>query len=207
VADMAATVAEFREETQRRLGVLDDLTEDHGEDWFEDTFSPSFHEKIEARREEWIDALEDLEGACEAYGKPADEPVEAHLADLFSYFGRLTGSTHYSSNGILFATYYYDKAGSDFLDEDGQPRDGLGDDGQRLAELAVGLEEYVELAEEIEADCDALDSNISSDWKDRALSEVMTAGYRPKHKHGVAINIEPLADVEIVPSIVEDKVL
>jgi len=40
--------------------------------------------------------LEELEHACEEYAKSSDEPVEAHLADLFDYFNwRLKGSDHY----------------------------------------------------------------------------------------------------------------
>ncbi|WP_157573463.1 hypothetical protein [Haloplanus natans] len=50
-------------------------------------------------------------------------------------------------------------------------------------------------------------SNISSDWADRALSEITTAGDQPNHKHGVEINIAPLADAEIVPKTVDDDVL
>jgi len=45
-----------------------------------------------------------------------DEPVEAHLADLFDYFNwRLKGSDHYSSSGILFMTYYFEREGADLL--------------------------------------------------------------------------------------------
>jgi len=39
--------------------------------------------------------LEELERAC-VHAKPVDEPVEAHLADLFDYFNwRLEGWDHY----------------------------------------------------------------------------------------------------------------
>ncbi|MFC6988617.1 BREX-5 system adenine-specific DNA-methyltransferase PglX [Haloplanus sp. GCM10025708] len=41
-ADLAPKVAAFREETARRLGVLDDLREARSEAWFEDAFSPGF---------------------------------------------------------------------------------------------------------------------------------------------------------------------
>jgi hypothetical protein len=44
-------------------------------------------------------------------------------------------------------------------------------------------------------------------WTDRALSEITTEGYQPNHKHGVEINITPLAQSEIVPKTVEDDVL
>ncbi|MHC3438954.1 BREX-5 system adenine-specific DNA-methyltransferase PglX [Natrialbaceae archaeon A-gly3] len=208
-ADLGPKVAQFREETETRLEALDELRELKSEAWFEDTFSPKFWEAVEEWRDEWIDALEDLEHACEEYAKPTDEPVEAHLADLFDYFNwRLKGSDHYSSTGILFMTYYFEREGEQFLDADGTPKEGLQDEfAKHLATLAAGLEEYKELADEIEDDCKTLTKAIPSDWADRALSEITTAGYRPNHKHGVAINITPLADAEIVPTIVDDKVL
>ena len=69
------------------------------------------------------------------------------------------------------------------------------------------LAEFKALAEEIDDRCQTIDKEIPSDWTDRALSEITTAGYQPNHKHGVAINITPLAEKNIVPEIVEDKVL
>jgi len=38
-------------------------------------------------------------------------------------------------------------------------------------------------------------------------SEITTSGYRPNRKHGVEINIRPLAEAKIVPKTVEDDVL
>jgi hypothetical protein len=217
-----------------------ELREQKGDEWFEDTFSPSFWEKVEEWRDEWLDALDELEHACEEYAKPTDEPVEAHLADLFDYFNwRLKGSDHYSSTGILFMTYYFDSAGAEMLDEDGEPFDNLTEDERMLASLAMGLDdasivdrEYLEervndydddevedvndlpplaefkaLANAIDDRCQAVYKHIPSDWSDRALSEVTTAGYQPNHKHGVAINITPLAEQSVVPEVVEDKVL
>jgi hypothetical protein len=73
--------------------------------------------------------------------------------------------------------------------------------------LATGLEDYVELASEIGEACDIVAGDISSDWEDRALAEITTAGYRPNRKHGVEVNIRPLADAEIVPRVVDDKIL
>jgi hypothetical protein len=35
----------------------------------------------------------------------------------------------------------------------------------------------------------------------------MTAGYQPNRKHGVEINITPLAEAEIVPETVDEKVI
>jgi len=178
------------------------------ENEFEDTFSPGFWDKVNEWRDEWIDALKDLEHACEQYAKPTDEPVEAHLADLFDYFNwRLKGSDHYSSSGILFMTYYFEREGEEYLDQNGEPKGNLGDKYENLAVLASGLDEYKSLAEEVGEDCDTLVDAIPSDWSDRALSEITTAGYDPNRKHGVAVNIQPLADVDIVPEIVEDKVV
>jgi hypothetical protein len=223
VETLAPKVAAFREETARRLDTLDRLREMHDEAWFEDTFSPSFWEQVQEWREEWLDALSELERACEAYAKPSDEPVEAHLADLFDYFNwRLKGSDHYSSTGILFMTYYFEREGADLLNEDGEPFDNLTEDERLLASLATGLDdpsvldgdfdgsgldEFKRLAEAIDDRCQTIYSRIPSDWSSRALSEITTAGYQPNHKHGVSINISPLAEKSMVPEIVESKVL
>jgi len=174
-------------------------------DEFEDLFSPTFLDRVNENRDEWIDALEDLEAACRAYSKDANQPVEAHLYDLFPYFDDLVGSTHYGSNGIFFMNYYFSK-GEQYLDG-GEPRDGLEGEIRLLAELAAETDEDVELGQEIKEDCNELSEAISSDWQERALSEVLTSGYDPVKKHGVAINIQPLAEKKIVPEIVEDKVI
>ncbi|WP_423751512.1 BREX-5 system adenine-specific DNA-methyltransferase PglX [Salinirarus marinus] len=237
VEELAPKVAAFREETRERVETLAILRDRNSEDWFQDTFSDNFWNAVDEWREEWIDALEELERACEEYARPVDEPVEAHLADLFDYFNwRLKGSDHYSSTGILFMTYYFEREGADLVDEDGQPYDNLTEDERLLASLAMGLddssivdEEYLEavaddenvesvddlpplaefkaLAEEIDDRCQTVDKRIPSDWADRALSEITTAGYQPNHKHGVEINVTPLADAEIVPKTVDDDVL
>jgi hypothetical protein len=237
VENLAPKVAAFREETRERVDTLAELHERKDSEWFKNTFSEKFWETVDEWRDEWRDALAELEGACEAYAKPTDEPVEAHLADLFDYFNwRLKGSDHYSSSGILFMTYYFERKGSNLLDENGQPHDHLSEDERRLASLAMGLddvsivdEKYLEvvaeeegvddveglpplaefkaLAEEIDDRCQTIDKHVPSDWADRAISEVTTAGYQPNHKHGVEINIKPLADAEIVPKTVDDDVL
>jgi hypothetical protein len=237
VEELAPKVATFREETRERVDTLVELRERNGEEWFQDTFSDNFWNAVHEWREEWIDALSELERACEEYAKPADESVEAHLADLFDYFNwRLKGSDHYSSTGILFMTYYFEREGADFLDDDGEPFDTLTRDERLLASLATGLddpsvvdEEFLEamaddegvedvddlpplaefkaLAEEIDDRCQTIDKRIPSGWTDRALSEITTEGYQPNHKHGVEINITPLAQAEIVPKTVEDDVL
>jgi type I restriction-modification system DNA methylase subunit len=235
--ELAPKVAAFREETAERIDTLKQLRERNGEEWFQDTFSDNFWDAVDEWRDEWLDALDELEHACEEYAKPSDEPVEAHLADLFDYFNwRLKGSDHYSSTGILFMTYYFEREGGDLLNEEGEPFDNLTEDEQMRASLAMGVddpsvldEEYLEqiaddkdvddiddllplaefkaLAEEIDDRCQTIYKQIPSDWSDRALSEITTAGYEPNQKHGVVINITPLSERNIVPEIVEDNAL
>ncbi len=198
------TVSEFRKETSTRLEILEEVAalEDTN---MEDLFSPSFYKKVQNNKNEWINALKNLEHALEAYTADSTEPVEAHLYDLFNYYDDLIGSSHYASNGILFMTYYFDK----FEDSgQGQIRESSGSDqNQLLSELASGLDKYRELANEISEQCDAISSGIDSEWTNRSLSEITTSGYNPNLKHGVEINIRPLADVEIVPKNVEEEVL
>jgi len=100
------TVADFREETASRLETLEELAAIDDVD-MGDLFSPSFYETVQKNQDEWLDALDDLESAFEAYAADGSEPVEAHLYDLFEYYDDLVGSTHYASNGILFMTYYF----------------------------------------------------------------------------------------------------
>jgi hypothetical protein len=200
----AERVAEFRERTASRLETLAELAALPDVD-MGDLFSPSFYETVKENREEWLDALDALETAFEAYAAAGDEPVEAHLYDLFEYYDDLVGSTHYASNGILFTTYYYDQ-----FEDAGQAQIGEGGVSarQRLcAKLASGLDEYEALATEIGDACDEIANDISSDWVDRALSEITTEGYQPNRKHGVEINITPLVEAEIVPEVVDDDVL
>ncbi|SER51373.1 BREX-5 system adenine-specific DNA-methyltransferase PglX [Natrinema salaciae] len=203
-AEAAERVAEFRERTASRLSTLETLADLEDVD-MEDLFSPSFYETVQGNKDEWINALDDLQAAFEAYAGDGSEPVEAHLYDLFEYYDDLVGSSHYASNGILFMTYYFDQ-----FEDAGQAQ--IGDAGvserQRLlSELAADVDEYTQLAEEISDDCDEVAADIPDDWEERALSEVTTTGYQPVHKHGVAINITPLAEKDIVPEIVEDKVI
>lgn len=200
----AEQVADFRERTASRLETLEKLADLDDVDVGE-LFSPSFYETVQENRDEWLDALEDLETAFEAYAKDGAEPVETHLYDLFEYYDDLVGSSHYASNGILFVTYYFDK-----FEDAGQSQvgdDGLSERQRLLSELASGLQEYRTLANEIADSCDEIAGEISPEWSDRALSEITTLGYRPVRKHGVVINIEPLADAEIVPTTVEKRVI
>jgi len=205
-ADAAAErVSEFRRRTEERLEVVDELAAMEDVDIGE-LFTGNFYEKVEKQRDEWIDTLDGLETAFEAYAADPEQPVEAHLYDLFNYYtDDLLGSSHFASNGILYMTYYFDnfeQADQARLDDAGISR------RQRLiSQLASDLDEYIELGEAISEDCEELSSEISSEWSDRALSEITTAGYRPSHKHGVEINITPLADAEIVPKTVDDDVL
>ena len=201
----ASRVAEFREQTEERLEAVDDLASMEDVDMGE-LFTGNFYEKIENQREEWIGALEDLETAFDAYAADSDQAVAAHLYDLFDYYtDDLLGSSHFASNGILYMTYYFD----DFEQADQARLDDAGiSRRQRLiSQLASDLDEYIELGESISEDCQEISSDISSDWADRALSEITTAGYQPNHKHGVEINITPLSDAEIVPKTVDDEVL
>ena len=205
VAEAAERVVEFRERTEERLAAVDELAGLDDADMAA-LFTENFYEKVEDQREEWLDALDDLENAFRAYADDADDPVPAHLYDLFDYYADdLLGSSHFASNGILYMTYYFD----DFEQADqGRLDDASISRRQRLiSQLAGDLNEYIELGETIAEDCQSVSSNLSSEWEDRALSEITTAGYQPNHKHGVEINITPLVEAEIVPTTVDDQVI
>jgi len=204
-SNLMPKVTEFRERTSERLDTLDTLVEEMDPDEFEEQFSPTFLERVNEHRDEWLSSLEDLEAACEAYTQDPSSPVEAHLYDLFEYIDDNVGSTHYGSNDITFMNYYFSK-GEQYLD-DGEPRKGLEGEPRLMAELAAKTDKDVELAEEIKEKCNKLSKALPSEWEERALEEVMAAGYSPVNKHGVAINIRPLAEKKIVPEIVEEKVV
>lgn len=204
-ANLASKVREFRQRTVERLETLDELVKKMDPDEFEDHFSPTFLERVNENRDEWLDALKDLETACEAYGQGEGVTVEAHLYDLFTYFEDLVGSTHYGSNGIFFMNYYFSK-GENFLDA-GEPREGLEGEAHLLAELAAETDKDVKLGEEIKAGCNEVSKALPSNWEERALQEVLASEYSPIKKHGVVINIQPLAEHRLVPEAVEDKVL
>jgi type I restriction-modification system DNA methylase subunit len=197
----------FRERLEERLATIDTLHEETPTSWFKEHFADKFKQKVDDNREEWIDALKDLEAACEQFARPADKPVEAHLYDLLPYFEDLTGSTHFASNGIFFLNYYFSKEKELAAKVDRGEADRLPPRKRRLAELARETEEDIRLGGEILGDCQELQKHIDSDWKARALEEVQTAGYDPVKKHGVAINITPLAEKKIVPARVENDVL
>ncbi|MFC7074249.1 BREX-5 system adenine-specific DNA-methyltransferase PglX [Halovenus rubra] len=201
----ADRVAEFRRRTEERLEIVDELDAMEDVDMGE-LFTGNFYEKVENLRKEWIDALEDLETAFDAYAADSDQPVEAHLYDLFDYYtDDLLGTQHFASNGILYMTYYFD--GFEQADQARLDDAGISRRQRLISQLASDLYEYIELGESISEDCAEFSSAIPSDWSDRALSEITTAGYKPNHKHGVEINVTPLAEAEIVPESVEDDVL
>jgi len=204
-SELRPKVAEFRERTENRLETLDQLVDEMDPDEFEDHFSPTFLERVNANRKEWIDALEDLETACGAYSQDTSSVPDAHLYDLFTYFDDLVGTTHYGSNGIFFMNYYFSK-GDNFLDG-GTPREGLKGESRLLAQLAAETDEDIRLGREILEGCDQLSKMIPSEWQERALQEILGFGYKPVKKHGVAINILPLSDQDLVPESVEDKVI
>ncbi|MCS3665308.1 BREX-5 system adenine-specific DNA-methyltransferase PglX [Salinibacter ruber] len=205
--DLKPKVRRFRERLEERLETLDALHEEAPSSWFKDHFSDKFMESVGGNREEWIDALEDLEAACEQFARPADEPVEAHLYDLLPYFDDLTGSTHYSSNGIFFLNYYFSKGKDLAAKIDQGNKDRVTRREQLVADLARETDDDIELGKEINEACQAMKKHMDSDWKPRALEEVRTPGYRPVKKHGVAINITPLAEKNLVPELVDKKVL
>lgn len=203
--ELKPKVADFRARIADRLNTLDKLAEEMDPDDFEDHFSPTFLDRVNENRNEWLDALQDLETACEAYSQKGAMSIEAHLYDLFPYFDDLVGSTHYGSNGIFIMDYYFSK-GEKFL-EKGKPRNGLEGEAHLKAELAAETNQDVALGEEIKEGCNKLANELPSDWEERALQEIMASGYSPIKKHGVAINIHPLAEHRLVPESVENKVL
>ncbi len=205
--DLKPKVRRFRERLEERLETLDALHEEAPSSWFKDHFSDKFMESVNGNREEWIDALNDLEAACEQFARPADQPVEAHLYDLLPYFDDLTGSTHYSSNGIFFLNYYFSKGKDLAAKIDQGNKDRVTRREQLVAALARETDDDIELGKEINAACQEMKKHMDSDWKPRALEEVRTPGYRPVKKHGVAINITPLAEKKLVPELVDKKVL
>ncbi len=197
-------VERFREKTKSYLTTLDELASLDGVD-METLFSETFYDRINKNRDEWISALDELERVCDAYSQSGDEPVEAHYYDLFPYFeDDLLGTVWPTSSGVLLMTYYFEDFETDNLE---LTDTGVSKRKQLMSDLSEGVEEYQELGEEIANECADLSKEISSDWEIRALSEITTTGYQPNHKHGVEINITPLAEKEIVPGVVEDRVL
>jgi len=203
-ARAAERVAAFRERTASRLHALETLAGMDDVD-MEALFSPSFYDTVRDNRDGWLDALDDLQAAFEAYARDGTEPVAPHHYDHFEYYDDLVGSAHFASNGILFTTYYFEQ----FADvEQSQIGDGgVSERQQLLSDLGTDVDEYRRLAAEIAEDCAEIAGDVPADWSDRALSEITTAGYQPNRRHGVAVNITPLAEENVVPEIVEERVL
>lgn len=204
-SDLKPMVRQFRKRTEERLHTLDELEEQMDSDQIEDYFSPTFLDRVNEHRDEWINALKELEKACDAYMRVGTAPIEAHLYDLFIYIDDNVGSTHHGSNDITFLNHYFSK-GANFLDN-GEPREGLELIPRLKAELAAATDNDVELAVDIKDKCNHLIKMVDSDWEVRALHEVIASGFDPVKKHGIKINIKPLSDKRLVPEFVEVKVL
>lgn len=198
-------VQTFTERTRKRFEMVDELREVADEDTRIKMFSEAFFEKVDNRRNEWLDLLEQLETACEAYSGDSSSPVEAHLYDLLDNVDDIIGGTYHNNKGVLSLNFYFRK-GEEYL-ENGEPRNGMDEEYQLFAELAVESERDVELGEDIMEDCNNLVREISSEWGERAYDEILAGGWTPIHKHGVEMNITPLAESEVVPECVEDDVL
>jgi len=83
------TVADFREETASRLETLEELAAIDDVDMGD--LQPVVLRNGSENQDEWLDALDDLESAFEAYAADGSEPVEAHLYDLFEYYDDPSG--------------------------------------------------------------------------------------------------------------------
>lgn len=214
-ADLANDIELLRERLNDRMNAFEELAEMSSEEWLADTFTDTFTDYVLEEKEEWFTALDCGIEAAEEYAKSADSSVEPHLYDYLNYCEDNIGTTSYSRNGFLFLHYYFGDEEFRTLVEEGQPREGMDKQETLLARLAAGIDRDAEIGERIKERCNKLQSKIeitwdegcSSDWEGRALDEVMTGGYNPVKKHGVAVNIRPLAVQQIVPDIVEDDVL
>jgi len=200
------TVADFRE-TASRLEPLEELAAIDDVD-MGGSLQPVVLRNGSENQDEWLDALDDLfESAFEAYAADGSEPVEAHLYDLFEYYDDRVGSTHYASNGIL--------TGDDVLLREVRRRRTVPDRGHRgvgapASPLRVShWPRFVREARERGLRNPVIPSRVTflPTGRIEALSEITTSGYRPNRKHGVEINIRPLAEAKIVPKTVEDDVL
>lgn len=214
-ADLANDIELLRERLNDRMEAFEELVEISSEEWLGDTFTDTFTDYVLDEKEEWFTALDcGIEGA-EGYAQSADVPVAPHLYDYLGYCEDNIGTTSYYRNGLLFLHHYFGDDEFRGLVEEGEPREGMDKQETLLARLAAGIDRDAEIGERIKERCDELQSRVeitwdegcSSDWEGRALDEIMTGGYDPVKKHGVAVNIRPLAVQQIVPEIVEDDVL
>jgi type I restriction-modification system DNA methylase subunit len=214
-ADLVNDIELLRERLNDRMEAFEELVEISSEEWLADTFTDTFTDYVLDEKEEWFTALDGGIEAAERYAKSADSPVEPHLYDYLNYCEDNIGTTSYYRNGLLFLHHYFGDDEFRGLVEDGEPREGMDKQETLLARLAAGIDRDAEIGERIKERCDELQSKVeitwdegcSSDWEGRALDEIMTGGYDPVKKHGVAVNIRPLAVQQIVPEIVEDDVL
>jgi hypothetical protein len=204
-AEATSKVRKFKERTKERFETVDEIRRVADDDTLMDLFTSSFLEKVDERRDEWLELLDSLKTACEAYSADASTPVEAHQYDLFENVDDIIGGTHHQNNGVLSLNFYFRK-GEEYL-EDGEPREGMDKPYRLFAELAAETRQDVELGEDIMEDCEELVGKISSDREDRAYDEILAGGWTPIQKHGVVMNITPLAEAGVVPKSVDEDVL
>ena len=213
--DLAEDTKLLRERLSDRIDAFEELVEMSSEEWLAETFTDTFTDYVLDEKEEWFTALDCGIEAAEGYAKSADVPVDPRFYDYLGYCEDNIGTTSYYRNGLLFLHHYFGDDEFRGLVEEGEPREGMDKQETLLARLAAGIDRDAEIGERIKERCDELQSKVevtwdegcSSDWEGRALDEIMTGGYDPVKKHGVAVNIRPLAVQQIVPEIVEDDVL
>lgn len=214
-ADLQSDIEALCERLENRLDAFEELVEISDEEWLAETFTDTFTEYVMDEKEEWFTALDCGIEACAGYTSGSDSPVPPHYYDYIGYCQDNIGSTSHHRNGVLFLHHYFGDKDFRSLVEDGQPREGMDTRKTLLGRLAAGIDRDVEIGDRIKEQCDELlrevsvtwDGSSSSDWEGRALDEIMTGGYEPVKKHGVAVNIRPLAEEQIVPEIVEEDVL
>ncbi len=213
--DLAEDTELLRQRLSDRIDAFEELVEMSSEEWLADTFTDTFTDYVLDEKEEWFTALDCGIEAAEGYAKSANIPVEPSFYDYLGYCEDNIGTTSYYRNGLLFLHHYFGDDEFRGLVEEGVPREGMDKQKTLLAQLAAGIDRDAEIGKRIKDRCDELQSKVevtwdqgcSSDWEGRALDEIMTGGYDPVKKHGVAVNIRPLTVQQIVPEIVEDDVL
>jgi hypothetical protein len=213
--DLQRDLETLRERLAARLEPFEELVKLSNEEWLADTFTDTFADYVLEKKEEWFTALDCGIEACDGYASGSDNPVPPHYYDYLGYCQDNIGTTSYHRNGLLFLHHYFGDKEFRSLVEDGEPREGMDKQPTLLARLAAGIDQDAELGERVKEQCDELlkevsvtwDGGSSSDWEGRALDEIMTGGYEPVKKHGVAVNIRPLAEEQIVPVVVDEDVL
>jgi hypothetical protein len=215
VADLQRDIEALRENLAERMDAFEELVDISDEEWLADTFTDTFADYVLDEKEDWFTALDCGIEACDGYASGADAPVPPHYYDYIGYCQDNIGTTSYHRNGLLFLHHYFGDKEFRSLVEDGEPREGMDKQPTLQARLAAGIDQDAELGERVKEQCDELlkevsvtwDGGSSSDWEGRALDEIMTGGYEPVKKHGVAVNIRPLAEEQIVPEVVDEDVL